>query len=216
MARLEKPMLISRDDFICHTLKLMERTRGREQPGFFNSTIVTNFFCLHQALFDPAVNDMYITISSKPSELLNPVQCLQPITYDGKYLEAARRLLSDNEKRRRCVCSGIVQEVLGHSITTSASFNGSYDLTLLVDNLAKCTELDLERSAAADALKSLRIYYKVALKHFIDDVTVKVIEEKPLAKLADILAPTVVFKMPADLVEGTAGESKDSRSLREQ
>lgn len=57
---------------------------------------------------------------------------------------------------------------------------------------------------------------QIALKRFIDDVAVKVIEEKLLAVMTDILSPVAVFEMSDELVEMIAGESQESRTLRAQ
>jgi hypothetical protein len=57
---------------------------------------------------------------------------------------------------------------------------------------------------------------QVALKRFIDDIAIEVIETKLIAPLGDIFSPVSVSAMPADLVTRIAGESEESRELREQ
>jgi hypothetical protein len=57
---------------------------------------------------------------------------------------------------------------------------------------------------------------QVALKRFIDDIAIEVIETKLIHPLGGIFSPVVVFDMPADLVTSIAGESEENSAVREQ
>lgn len=57
---------------------------------------------------------------------------------------------------------------------------------------------------------------QIALERFIDDVTIKVVEDKLISKLDDIFSPITVCAMSDDLVHTIAGESEENRSKREQ
>lgn len=57
---------------------------------------------------------------------------------------------------------------------------------------------------------------KVAVKRFLDDVAVEIVETKLIAALADILLPASVFSMSDEVVQRIAGESEDSRRQRQQ
>lgn len=57
---------------------------------------------------------------------------------------------------------------------------------------------------------------QVALKRFIDDIAIEVIEAKLISPLYDIFSPITVTSMPADLVTRIAGESEENRAQREQ
>lgn len=59
------------------------------------------------------------------------------------------------------------------------------------------------------------LHSKVALKRFIDDMSVQVIEAKLMAEL-DILTPVLIHDMPKEQVSRIAGESEERRSRREQ
>ncbi|KAJ4307317.1 hypothetical protein N0V88_000700 [Collariella sp. IMI 366227] len=72
---------------------------------------------------------------------------------------------------------------------------GSYDLRSLADSLAESGELDMGRFAASEALDCLNAYYKVALKRFINDVAVEVIEAKLMSALDRILPPGSVLNV---------------------
>lgn len=59
-------------------------------------------------------------------------------------------------------------------------------------------------------------FFQVALKRFIDDVSVEVMEAQLVSKLADILSATSIFDMSDDTISRLAGESEESRAEREQ
>lgn len=56
----------------------------------------------------------------------------------------------------------------------------------------------------------------MALKRFIDDVAVEVVEVKLVQSLPGLFTPLKVFEMPSELVGRIAGESDENRALREQ
>lgn len=57
---------------------------------------------------------------------------------------------------------------------------------------------------------------QVALKRFIDNVAVDLVETELVAKLCDIFCPISAYEMPPDMIERIARESEDNRRLREQ
>ena len=57
---------------------------------------------------------------------------------------------------------------------------------------------------------------QVALKRFVDDIAIKVIEAKLISPLGSIFSPVAVSAMPAELVTCIAGESEENRGQREQ
>jgi hypothetical protein len=57
---------------------------------------------------------------------------------------------------------------------------------------------------------------QVALKRFVDDIAIEVIEAKLMSPLGDIFSPVAVSDMSADLVTSIAGESDENRAMREQ
>lgn len=56
----------------------------------------------------------------------------------------------------------------------------------------------------------------MALKRFIDDVAVEVVEVKLVQSLPGLFTPLKVFEMPSELVSRIAGESDENRALRQQ
>lgn len=54
------------------------------------------------------------------------------------------------------------------------------------------------------------------MKRFVDDIATEVIEVELLNTLPALFTPITAFEMPEDLVTEIAGESEDSKCLREQ
>ncbi|KAI1208672.1 P-loop containing nucleoside triphosphate hydrolase protein [Annulohypoxylon truncatum] len=163
-------------------------------------------------IIQPALSKLLMNAKSKANKLLDSHRRVHPITYNHEYA-----------KTIHCHCchskdeiSKIIESFFGlSSIGTRQALNSYYNLTTLVDNLAKQSVSNIERSAACEALDRMLSYYQIALKRFIDSIATEVIEQKILMPLSDILSPVAVFKMPPDLVELIAGESQESRTKRE-
>ena len=60
------------------------------------------------------------------------------------------------------------------------------------------------------------MWLQVALKRFIDDMAIEVIEAKLISPISGIFTPVAVSVMSTDLVTIIAGESEESRAQREQ
>jgi hypothetical protein len=96
----------------------------------------------------------------KTTELLNPHQSGHPITNNQSFAETLESL---RRQRRQEEPARIVAEVFDcDSLHTKQLLNGRYDLQALTDALSQSTELDVERSAASDALDCLNACYKIS------------------------------------------------------
>ncbi|KAI1654941.1 dynamin family protein [Daldinia decipiens] len=162
----------------------------------------------------PALDDLLAQAKTKTTELLNSHRCVHPITYNREYAETIQRV----GQSQRDEFSRIIQEFFGlSSLEGSMPLNQrSYNFNTLLDRLGKTTELDIERLAASEALDRMNAYYNIAMKRFVDSIATEVIEEKLLAALSNILSPVAVFNMSPELVERIAGESRESRVMRDE
>ncbi|KAI2777794.1 dynamin family protein [Daldinia loculata] len=160
-----------------------------------------------------ALSDLLAEAKTKTTELLNSHRRLHPITYNREYVETIQRI----GKSQRDEFSRIIQEFFGVSSLEGSMYlnQRSYNFNTLLDRLVK-TEPDVERLAASEALDRMDAYYNIALKRFIDSIATEVIEQKLLGALSNILSPVAVFSMSPDLVERIAGESRESRMMREE
>ncbi|KAI1813839.1 dynamin family protein [Poronia punctata] len=168
-------------------------------------------------VIEPAMGQLKKEIISKANDLIDSHVVCHPMTYNGEYLEEVHRI---QDKRRTEFNTGIIRRFfgLGDDDMTSVSLGhyNKYNMENLIAQLSKRQEADEEKLAASEAIDCMEAYYNVALKRMIDDVAIEVVERKLMAKLSDILSPTVVFKMPEDLVSAIAGESNKTRARRIQ
>ncbi|KAI2633290.1 dynamin family protein [Xylaria nigripes] len=177
---------------------------------FISDSVVSK--ALIAEVFEPSLGQLVSDAYVRTDQLLKTHQSNHPITYTDEYINA---ILGVWDERRRQESEEVVKkffqvEVLG------VTHIRHYDLQKLVDQLAQRREHDVERIAASDALDCMHAYYKVAMKRFLDDISVEVIEEKLLAVLGDILSPVKVFGMSAELVATIAGEPRDTRARRKK
>ncbi|RYC55376.1 hypothetical protein CHU98_g10834 [Xylaria longipes] len=164
-------------------------------------------------VFEPALEKLISDANTKTTELLNAHRSIHPITYTKEYSEA---ILDIWDKRRRDESASVIKNFFGTEIEVVCLEGRDYDLAALVDMLAERREPDIERIAASEALDCMHAYYNVAMKRFLDDISVEVIEEKLLAVLGDILSPVKVFGMSPELVATLAGEAREIRAKRKK
>lgn len=168
---------------------------------------------LHHEIFEPAMNGILKEMRDKTTELLNPHQYGHPVTYNHYFTETLQKVHRERgeNKRERVLCQFFGVDSLG-----SWHLRGDFDLRRLSNSLAESSEPDMGRFAASEALDCLNAYYKVALKRFIDDVAVEVIEAKLMSALDRILLPVSIYQMLDDQVARIARESDEIRTEREQ
>ncbi|CZT11995.1 probable vacuolar sorting protein VPS1, dynamin, and related proteins [Rhynchosporium agropyri] len=169
---------------------------------------------LFQKIFEPALDQLLRTLNEKSTELLTPHQKSHPITYNHYFTEALQKVRNERSKDEY---TRIMKDFFGVSSLSSVYFGGqNKDLNPLVAVLVQRTEPDMNRFACSEALDCTMAYYKVALKRFVDDIAIEVIESKLISPLYDIFSPITVTSMSADLVTRIAGESEENRAQREQ
>ncbi len=116
---------------------------------------------LFQKIFEPALNQLLGTLSTKTAELLKPHQKGHPITYNHYFTEALQKVRNERSKDEY---TRIITDFFGTSSLNSVYLNQHRDLRPLVTALVERTEPDMNRFACSEALDCMKAYYKVA--HF--------------------------------------------------
>ncbi|KAK4118379.1 hypothetical protein N657DRAFT_606320 [Parathielavia appendiculata] len=168
---------------------------------------------LQYEVFEPAMSGVLQEMRDKTTELLMPHQHGHPITYNHYFTETLQKVRRERGKNER---ERILCRFFGVESLKTWYLKGDFDLRRLADSLAESGELDMGRFAASEAFDCLNAYYKVALKRFIDDMAVEVIEAKLMSALDRILPPVSIYQMLDDQVARIAGESEETRTKREQ
>jgi hypothetical protein len=187
---------------------------------------------LMREIFDPQLVELWKAVDVKTTELL--VHCTKghPITYNHYFTENLQKIR--HERRENEVLQSIQGFFNVSDVDSPHEQSGPIKLRELFNSIVQSREADMGRFASSEALDCMLAYYKVslqfptcgwmrhslelqvALKRFIDNMAVEVIEEKLLASISDLFSPVTVFKLAPEVVTQIAGESEDYRSLREQ
>ncbi|KAK4197977.1 putative vacuolar sorting protein VPS1 [Triangularia verruculosa] len=178
---------------------------------------------LKEEISGPAMQRIRKEMADKTTELIAPHQKGHPITYNHYFTETLQNVRRERNSKKTAM---VIREFFNIDATRNLSnvafqvWNSGepvrWNLQSLIDSLVATNEPNMSRFAAEEALDCLNAYYKVALKRFIDDVAVEVIETKLLSLLHDILSPITVYEMSQELVARIAGEPEESRAEREQ
>ncbi|GKZ37752.1 hypothetical protein AbraIFM66950_009435 [Aspergillus brasiliensis] len=169
---------------------------------------------LFDKVISPALIQLRQSLIKSCEELVGSHQQGHPITYNHYFTETLQKIRA--ERRAVCIRKTLkdffgIQDLQNYSL-----YRNSYNLEDLVQSLLSFDEPDMIRFASTEALDCMLAYYKVALKRFIDDVAVEVVEVKLVQSLPGLFTPLKVFEMPAELVSRIAGESDENRTLRKQ
>ncbi|KAJ0117159.1 Interferon-induced GTP-binding protein Mx [Diaporthe amygdali] len=176
----------------------------------------TSSFLIRE-IVDPALESIMKILQSKADELLQPHKNGHPITYNHYFTETLQKVR--DERRMADVRKALAQWLdkdEDELDTSSCNLRGSYNLRGLMEALASRSEPDMDRFAASEALDCMEAYYKVALKRFMDDVAIELVEAKLVQVLPDIFSPMTVWSMSPDVVGRIAGESDEKLRRREQ
>ncbi|CAG8197859.1 unnamed protein product [Penicillium salamii] len=170
------------------------------------------------ALFDkvilPALIELRETLEQGTAELLAPHQQRHPITYNHYFTETLQHTRNGRQKEQ--LREALKRHFKVDHLPSAYGTWDSVDLRALFDSLVRSTEPNMTKYASEEALDCMLAYYKVALKRFVDDIATEVVEMKLLCTLPGIFNPVTAFDMSDELVTQIAGESEESRSLREQ
>lgn len=131
------------------------------------------------------------------------------ITYNHYYTEVLQSL---REERQVNELGAKIQRFMD----SSSTYGEALDVTRLAKSLATQSESDMDKFACSELLDSVQAFYKVALKTFVDNVSVHVVEGLLISDLWSILSPTDVGQMSSSLVAKIAAESTESQALRQQ
>jgi GTPase SAR1 family protein len=162
----------------------------------------------------------------------------RPITYNHYYTEVLQSL---RQERMMIELKSRIQSFMGTSSNSIKVYSEAVDVTRLAKSLSMQSESDMDSFACSELLDSMQAYYKVskqpnlsstffhwlrldyanvqvkvALKTFVDNVSIQVVEDLLIGDLWSIFSPTNVGQMSPDLISKIAAESTESQALRQQ
>ncbi|PGH28089.1 hypothetical protein AJ80_00346 [Polytolypa hystricis UAMH7299] len=131
-----------------------------------------------------------------------------PITYNHYYTETLQNM---KDARR--------SEQLTHMLKThlvNRDYISDEEVPAIVKSLMFHKESNMDDFASSELLDSMRAYYKVTLKTFVDNVSIQVVEADLVGDIWTIFTPTDVGKLTPEDISRLAGESTESQALRQQ
>ncbi|ATY66044.1 dynamin GTPase [Cordyceps militaris] len=165
-------------------------------------------------VFEPKLDSLRQVLHEKLSGLLKPHHSGHPITYNHYFTTTLQNIRQERERSR---VIALLKAMFGQvSLSSATTVHASVDFGRFVDKLVLPQEPDMDYFSASEALDFLEAYYKIALKRFIDDVAVEVIEACLLDKLSEIMDPSSIFMMSEAEVASIAAETEESRTAREE
>ncbi|OTB09886.1 hypothetical protein K445DRAFT_323530 [Daldinia sp. EC12] len=159
----------------------------------------------------PALHRLRGDLKDKVEELLEPHLSIHPITYNDYLTETVQHIQTKRHDRK---FDNLSKEACGYTTKTAAAQATTVALRELLIHLQRGTRPNVEEYSASLAADVAAAYYQVALKKFIDDVSVNAIETCLIQCLPSVFSPDVVWDLTAEDVEKLGSE--DDETIKER
>ncbi|TVY13442.1 hypothetical protein LARI1_G008835 [Lachnellula arida] len=167
---------------------------------------------LMKGLIQPSLHQLRKGLKQKLDELLQPHLAIHPITYNDYLTDNVRKIQGDRHDRafdRLSLANcGYTSESLENPTKTPVF------LIPLLRALKDGTRPDVEEYSVSLAADVAAAYYKVALKKFIDDVSVNAVETCLIQRLPGVFSPDVAWDLSDEQVERLGSEDTGTVTKR--
>ncbi|XMA13663.1 hypothetical protein WAI453_006454 [Rhynchosporium graminicola] len=158
---------------------------------------------------DPLMEKQLMSATDQMNELFRD-RHRHAITYNHYFTDNVQKVFNDRYEKR-------LLEVLRQKFPLedyTGTRTGPKDLSAICSMISR-TIPDMDTHASIELLDHLESFYKVAMKTFVDNVAIQVIEASIVDSLADVFNPLAVAQMDSELVLRIAAESKEHQTQRE-
>ncbi|KPM44532.1 hypothetical protein AK830_g1994 [Neonectria ditissima] len=163
-----------------------------------------------EIVVEPKLDAFLASLKEKTTGLLKQHQDGHPITYNQALVKKIEEIQT---QRQKLLVKKIVEKKFGE---TWPGVEEPISREEFYESLMKLITIDMPHYTASLALDYVEAYYEVALRRFLDDVSVEVIETILVSKLGHILEPLTIAMMSDSQVTRIAGETSESRAIREK
>ncbi|KAI1770015.1 P-loop containing nucleoside triphosphate hydrolase protein [Hypoxylon cercidicola] len=167
----------------------------------------------------PALYRLRQDLKNKVDELLKPHLSIHPITYNDYLTETVQDIQTKRHDRRfdelaLAACGYTSENAPDSHDYDDDNIEGGIDLKNILSLLKEGTRPNVEEYSASLAADVAAAYYQVALKKFIDDVSVNAIETCLIQRLPEVFCPDVVWEFTEEDVERLGSE--DDNTVKER
>ncbi|KAF2664671.1 hypothetical protein BT63DRAFT_464767 [Microthyrium microscopicum] len=152
------------------------------------------------------IETLKLGLDEKVKELLGLHYSGHPITYNHYFTDNVQK--AQAARKRRALEEALKSYFGKQDFNRESEYN--VDPSKLLTLLEERTEVDMEKHASDAAIDYMQAYYKVALKRFVDDVSVLAIEHCLIGQLSSLFEAMIVYEMEEEDVARLAGESKET------
>ncbi|KAK7742213.1 hypothetical protein SLS62_010764 [Diatrype stigma] len=168
---------------------------------------------LMRGLIQPSLHQLRRNLKEKVDELLEPHLSVHPITYNDWLVQIVQKTQNERHDAEFDAQCRVITAVTAGTAKEGGTYNT--DLKLLLQALRAATRPDVEKYSASLASDVAAAYYQVALKKFIDDISVNAIETCLIQCLPDVFSPDVVWDLSDEQVEQLGSEDDGTVKERE-
>jgi GTPase SAR1 family protein len=180
---------------------------------------------------DPNTNERFKKANQALDRLLTD-RDRHPITYNHYYIESLQRVRQERQMKE------LERKIRSFTNASSDHIPDKQYVSIsgLARSLLTSSESGIDAFACSELLDSMQAYYKVsfanhpsvtttifakkrvkvALKTFVDNVSIQVVEDLLIGDLWSIFSPSDVGQMTPSLISKIAAESPESQALRQQ
>ncbi|KAH8742896.1 dynamin family protein [Diaporthe sp. PMI_573] len=198
-----------------HLRKVLDITRAFLDMAVSHLTDDVTAGAILDDVVGPEMDKRWTELEAKLQELITPYQKGHPITYNHYFTETIQnvrhRRMEEEVSRRLSALYGVQQ------ITSLEELPArKVKITNLVTALSRRNETDMNFYASSEILDCMMAFYKVALKSLVDNVAIYAVELLLVQKLQELLSPSMIMEMDAELLQRIAAESPSAAAQREQ
>lgn len=155
----------------------------------------------------PTLHLLRKELKEKIDELLLPHLSIHPITYNDFLQASVNEIQTERVNRKiQALSTTHLQLVPENPYERESDFNISEVLSF-IEGIKQEFAPDVEAYSGSLAADVAAAYYVIALKKFIDDVSVNAVETCLIQCLPDVFSPQVVWELSDDMVELLGSET---------